>query len=204
MIVVGAGGHAKEVLGVFRDAGVTKDIYLYDDVNQGLPEFLYGKFPILTNQRDAAFVLAKDPHFVLGIGNPMHRKALTERFNVLDGKLTSVISKNALIGSYQVNLGAGLNVMAGAIITEEITIGQGTLVHIHSSIHHNCTIGEFCEILPGCKVLGNVTIGDMTSIGSGATILPNIIIGSNVIVGAGAVVTKNIPSGMVVKGVPAR
>jgi len=204
MVVVGAGGHAKEVLGVFRDAGVTEDIYLYDDINQGLPEFLYGKFPILTNEKDAAVALAKDARFVLGIGNPKHRKSLSERFNLLGGTLTSVISKDALIGSYQVNLGAGLNVMSRAVITEEITIGQGTLVHIHASIHHNCAIGEFCEILPGCRVLGNVRIGDMTSIGSGATILPNITIGNNVIVGAGAVVTKNVPSGTIVKGVPAR
>jgi maltose O-acetyltransferase len=41
-------------------------------------------------------------------------------------------------------------------------------------------------------------------IGMGALILPGVRIGDNAIVGAGAVVTKDVPSGVTVKGVPAK
>jgi sugar O-acyltransferase (sialic acid O-acetyltransferase NeuD family) len=204
MILVGAGGHAKELLGILYTQKNTSDIFLYDDVTKDLPSKLFNQFTILRNEVEARAQLQKDPQFMLGIGNPYFRYQLAEKFIGWGGKLTSVISPQALIGNFNVRLGEGLNIMPNAVITEEVSIGRGTLVHIHSSIHHDCTIGEYCEILPGSRVLGNVTIGDYSSIGSGAVILPKIKIGSKVIVGAGAIVTKNIADGLTVKGVPAK
>ncbi|MCA9889156.1 MAG: hypothetical protein KC546_12330, partial [Anaerolineae bacterium] len=43
-----------------------------------------------------------------------------------------------------------------------------------------------------------------TLVGAGATIAPYCAIGDNVTIGAGAVVINDIPSGVTVKGVPAR
>jgi sugar O-acyltransferase (sialic acid O-acetyltransferase NeuD family) len=204
MILVGAGGHAKELLGILHVQKDLADVFLYDDVTKDLPSKLFNQFPILRNEVEAKAQLQKDPRFILGIGNPYFRSQLAEKFIGWGGKLTSLISPNALIGIFNVHLGEGLNIMPNAVITEEVSIGKGTLVHIHSSIHHDCTIGEYCEILPGSRVLGNVTIGDYSSIGSGAVILPKIKIGNRVIVGAGAIVTKNIADGLTVKGVPAK
>lgn len=42
------------------------------------------------------------------------------------------------------------------------------------------------------------------SIGGGAVLMPGITIGARAMVGAGAVVTKDVPSGMLVRGNPAR
>jgi acetyltransferase-like isoleucine patch superfamily enzyme len=94
--------------------------------------------------------------------------------------------------------------MAGAVVTQNISIGVGTLVNANATIHHDCRIGDYCELSPGCHLLGNVRIGARTFVGAGAVILPNNVIGSDVIIGAGAVVTKDIPNGMTVKGVPAK
>lgn len=203
MIIVGAGGHAKELLGVLKDEQ-NADVFLYDDVTGDLPLQLFNRFTILHNEQEAKLALRQDARFVLGVGNPQVRYQLAEKFIAWGGKLTSVISTQATIGAFNMNLGEGLNVMPGAVITEQVTIGKGSLIHVHSSVHHDCQIGEYCELLPGCHVLGNVVIGDKTSIGSGAIILPKLLIGKNVIVGAGAVVTRNVADGLVVKGVPAK
>lgn len=204
MIIVGAGGHAKELLGMISTQNSVSDIFFYDDVTKNLPLKLFNQFTILRNEEEAKLQLLTNPQFILGIGNPHVRFQLAEKFRSWGGKLISAISSHAWIGTFNVHLGEGLNIMPLAIITEEVSIGNGTLVHSHSSIHHDCTVGEYCEILPGSRILGNVTIGDYSSIGSGAVVLPKIKIGSRVRIGAGAVVTKDIGDGLTVKGVPAR
>jgi sugar O-acyltransferase (sialic acid O-acetyltransferase NeuD family) len=204
MIIVGAGGHAKELLGIVKLLQDTDGIFFYDDVTINLPEKLFNQFAVLRNETDAREKLLLDPRFVLGVGNPIVRFKLAQKMISYGGILTSLISPNTTIGTFNVNLGIGLNIMSGAVITEEISIGRGSLIHTHVSVHHDSSIGEFCELLPGSHILGNVKIGNYTSIGSGAIVLPKLTIGDNVIVGAGAVVTKNIESGLTVKGVPAR
>lgn len=204
MIVIGAGGHAKEIAGILCRTGEFDPLCFYDDVNLNAPSLLFGKFRVLRNEEQLKSALQEDLRFVIGIGNPNLRFKLAEKFSLLGGVLTSVISPHAYIGSLNVELAEGLNVMPGAVITEDVAIGKGCLVHVQASIHHDCRIGAFCELLPGSRILGNVLIGDFTSIGSGAVVLPKIKIGSHVIVGAGAVVTKDIPDGFKVKGVPAR
>jgi sugar O-acyltransferase (sialic acid O-acetyltransferase NeuD family) len=204
MIIIGAGGHAKEVAGVLREIQQIENLFFYDDVTENIPSHVWDEFRILRSEKDAKEELKNDPRFVLGIGSPKFRHQLTLKFESIGGILTSVISPFARIGTHHVKLSAGLNIMTGAVITESISIGRGSLIHIQTSIHHDAVVGEFCEVLPGSHVLGNVAIGDFTSIGSGAIILPKIKIGNNVTVGAGAVVTKNLTNGAKVKGVPAK
>jgi sugar O-acyltransferase (sialic acid O-acetyltransferase NeuD family) len=204
MIIVGAGGHAKEILGILATQKKTKNVFLYDDVTENLPAALFKQFFILRNEKAAKAKLKDDPRFILGIGNPKFRYQLAEKFKTWGGTLTSIVSPTASIGKFNIKFGEGLNIMPQAVITEEVSIGTGTLVHIQASIHHDCIIGEYCEILPGSHILGNVIIGDYTSVGSGAVVLPKLTIGSGVTIGAGAVVTKNVASGLTVKGAPAR
>lgn len=204
MIVIGAGGHAKEIAGILYELKQTDGVFFYDDVTPNIPSTLFNQFKILRSEREAREVLQNDPRFILGIGTPKHRSQLAAKFEALGGVLTSVISPRANIGVYGVEMGHGLNIMTGAVITQDISIGKGTLVHIQSSIHHDSRIGEFCELQPGCHILGHVKIGSYTSIGSGAIVLPRVTVGNNVTVGAGAVVTKDVKDGLTVKGVPAK
>lgn len=204
MLLIGAGGHAKELVSVVIEDVQPQSIILYDDVTLHPPRLLFNKFPIIRTEQDAMRVLESDPRFALALGNPANRRAMADRFIALGGQLVSVISKSATIGTLDVSLGEGLNIMPRAVITESVSIGKGSLVHVHASVHHDCSIGSFCEILPGSHILGHVSIGDLTSIGCGAVVLPRVRIGKNVIVGAGAIVTRDVPDGVTVKGIPAR
>ena len=140
---------------------------------------------------------------MLGLGLPSHRRYLAKVFTDLGGELFSIISPYARIGSFDVQLGKGLNIMTNVIIYNEIKIGQGCLLNTSCSIHHNADIGDFCEISPGARILGDVKLGNDCRIGSNAIILPKLKIGNNVIVGAGAVVTKNVPDNTLAIGIPA-
>lgn len=203
MLIVGAKGHAKEITGILATLYQTDNLFFFDDLSTGPGDSFFRSFEIVKTSDHAKKLFETDPRFILGIGKPSLRKKLSGRFSSLGGELTSIISPDATIGG-SVRLHTGLNIMTGAVITEDVEIGEGTLIHIHSSIHHDVRIGSYCELSPGCRILGNVTIGSLVSIGSNAVILPGIKIGDEAVIGAGAVVTKNVEPGLVVKGIPAR
>jgi sugar O-acyltransferase (sialic acid O-acetyltransferase NeuD family) len=204
MLIAGAGGHGIELLDVLEQSGYEKPIAFFDDVIERESKLVFKKYPILFNVSEAKDWLRINNSFCLGVGKSYARKLLAEKLQKAGGKLVSVISKDARIGKHQVQFGDGLNIMTGAIITEDVTIGKGCLIHIYCSIHHNVQIGEYCELSPGCRILGNVQVGNEVSVGSNAVILPGLVIGDFAIIGAGAVVTKNVASLVTVTGVPAK
>jgi sugar O-acyltransferase (sialic acid O-acetyltransferase NeuD family) len=204
MIIAGAGGHAREIAFVLQELNFQDRLFFYDDLSFDLPDLLFDRYRILKSRQEVIEELKTDDRFALGTGEPRSRSILANKFAELGGKLTSIISPSARVGTFNVELGNGINVMPGAVITNDIHIGTGTLVHVMASVHHNCRVEEFSELLPGCRILGNVTIGSYSSIGSNAVILPKVKIGNHVRVGAGAVVTRDVPNGIVVTGVPAR
>lgn len=205
MLIVGAKGFAKEVLEVLHQNNETDNLVFYDDVNDDAPEDLYGQFKILKNTNEAeAYFKAVDNRFTIGIGNPILRKKIFEKFLALGGVFSSTISPKANIGSFDIRIGNGCNILANSIFSNSVIIGKGCIVYYNSIITHDCIIGNFVEISPSVTLLGRCFIGSFSQIGSNATILPDVKIGKNVIVGAGSVVTKDIPDNCVVVGIPAK
>lgn len=204
MLIVGAKGFAKEVLEILHQQNRLQHLVFYDDINQDIQSELFGKFPILKSLEAAAHYFATiDNHFTIGIGNPSLRKSLSDKFTSMGGIYSSTISNSARLGSYDVSIGEGSNILDGAILSNSAKIGVGCIVYYNVIITHDCFVDDFVEISPSAILLGRCKVGSFTQIGANATILPDIIVGSNVIIGAGSVVTKDIPDNSLVVGVPA-
>jgi sugar O-acyltransferase (sialic acid O-acetyltransferase NeuD family) len=204
MLIAGAGGHSIELLGILEDNRYKGSIHFFDDGPNSGSASTFAGHPLLNSVEKASSLFKNETEFILAVGKPAHRKILDKKLTGAGGQLISLISGKASIGNYLVELGTGLNIMTGAVITNRIQIGRGTLVHIHCSIHHDVVIGEYCELSPGCRILGRARLGSGISVGAGAMILPGIIIGDEAVIGAGAVVTKDVQPGTTVVGVPAR
>lgn len=205
MLVIGAKGFAKEVLEVIHQLNQLENLVFYDDVNNDLPEKLFGQFPILKTTQDASnYFKTIDKRFNIGIGNPVLRKQLYDKFTALGGEFTSIISPLATIGNYGNHIECGCNIMSGTVITSDIYINKGCLINLNCTIGHDSVLGAFSELSPGVHISGNCTIGDYAVFGTNATILPKLTIGKNVIIGAGSVVTKDMPDNCLVVGVPAK
>jgi sugar O-acyltransferase (sialic acid O-acetyltransferase NeuD family) len=205
MLIIGAKGFAKEVLEIVNELNQLQNVVFYDDISIDVPNQIYDQFAVIrTYEKASNYFQSIDKHFTIGIGNPLLRKKMSILFKKLGGELVSTISPNASIGSFDVKLGMGVNILPGVKISNSVVIGSGSLVYYNSIIAHDCLIGNFVEISPGATILGRCTIGSFTQIGANATILPDIKIGKNVIVGAGAVITKDVPDNSVVVGIPAK
>ena len=205
MVILGAGGHAKEILELLKISNKLNNLAFFDDVSANVPDLLFGIFPIIRSE-EALLKHFNNNGFsvILGTGNPKTRFKLHKKAVSLNAEISSAIADNAYVGSYDVRLGQGLNIMFGAWISNSVSIGNGTLINAFTKIHHDVHIGEFCEISPSCTLLGACKIGSFVVLGANTTILPNINIGNNSIIGAGSVVTKDIPEGVVAYGNPAK
>jgi sugar O-acyltransferase (sialic acid O-acetyltransferase NeuD family) len=204
MIIVGAGGFAKEIFEVTNIIDPNSDLFFFDNVNKNSPSSLYNKKIITTFEEAKSYLSKSDNRYVLGVGNPRIRKILSERFDLIGGDLYSVISPRSNIGNFCVDIGKGATILAGATITSNVIIGKGLLMYPNSIITHDCKLGDFVELSPGATVLGNCSVGNYSHIGANATILPNVTIGNNVFVAAGSIVTKNTPDNCLILGAPAR
>jgi sugar O-acyltransferase (sialic acid O-acetyltransferase NeuD family) len=200
MLVIGAGGHALEILDVLLQDNYPHPIYFYDDITPSLTSFR--GFPVVQSEAMLKEIYPASFFFVLGIGSPNHRKNMYEKFISLGGDFSSVISNKSIHANQLLN--KEFDLMNLCYLGPETCIGKGTLINTGAQIHHEVEIGEFTEISPRALLLGKVKVGNLCSLGGNCTILPKIRIGNNVIVGAGTVVTSDVPDNKLIVGVPGK
>jgi len=205
MIVIGAGGFAKELAEILVSDKYNFDetnLFFFDNVSENIPHKLFGRFKILRSFDEVEEIFENvSQEFSIGIGVPQNRYSLSKQFESLGGILTSTISGNAGIGSFWTKIGNGTILMDSVLVSNDVSVGKGTLINNNCFIGHDVNIGEFVEIMPGANITGHCKIGNYTTIGTGAIIIPKISIGSNCFINAGSVITKNVPDNSVVTGV---
>ena len=204
MIIAGAKGFAKELLEILYRDYRYKDISFYDDVTEGLPDALFGKFSIIKTQDDLRIALKSNAYFALGVGIPKIRYQLDKLFAENGGIIKTIISNNATVGSFETDIETGCTIMDGVLVTNNVKIGHGCLINVNTIIAHDSDIGYYADIAPNVTISGNCTVGNYVSIGTGAILLPGVKIGTNVVIGAGSVVKNSIPDNSLVIGTPGK
>lgn len=202
MVVLGAGGLAKELIDIITtNYNFNKEnLYFFDEINTK-NDSLYG-FRILHSAKEVQNVFnTSSNQFCLAIGTPKARYDLTKKFEQIGGKLTSIVSTKSIIGSYDVKIGDGSCVMNLAAISNGVTLGKGVLINADVLAGHDVTVGDFSDISPGVKITGHCQIGKYVTIGTGATVLPKVSIGDNSFIGAGSVVSNDVPKNSMVVGI---
>ena len=111
---------------------------------------LFNRFCILKSNSEAEnYFKTVDARFSIGIGGPILRNQLYHKFLQLGGVYTSTISQNTDIGSYDMRIGDGCNILSGVKISNSVELGLGCIVYYNSVITHDVDIGNFVEISPG-------------------------------------------------------
>ena len=200
IIIIGAGGHGREIAWLSRRCGRSVRGFLDNTPNKqganicGVP--VLGKLDQCLSFLECEFVIA--------IGAPRARKKIIE--NIFQGKniqYATLIDPTAIIGE-NIEIQEGSMICAGTILTIDVQLGKHCIVNTNAVLSHGVIIGDYVTVAPNVSVSGDVTLGEMVEVGANATIREKVSIQNGAMVGMGAVVTQNISKNHVVVGNPAK
>ena len=204
LVIVGAGGFAREVLALVKDIGraggdVWRVVAFLERGDEPFGGPLDG-VPVLGSPAPGS----ERPWAVAGIGEAADRRhEVARRADQVAGWAT-LIHPTVTFDPDTVRVGEGSIVCAGTSLTTDLVLGRHVILNLHCTVGHDCVLGDYVSAMPGCHISGGVTLGEAVFLGTGAVVLPGVEVGAGALVGAGAVVTRDVAPGVTVVGVPAR
>jgi sugar O-acyltransferase (sialic acid O-acetyltransferase NeuD family) len=206
LVLIGAGGFAREVLDLVealgQGASAPEALGFVVDAAYGAPGTLVNDLPILGGfewlEQHAGQVSV-----VCAVGAPAARFELARRARQAGCRFMSLIHPSAILTRW-VSVGEGVVIGAGCVLTNRITIGDHAQVNLDCTIGHDATLHRFATLAPGVHVSGNVALGTGCYIGTGANLIENIVVGEWSIIGAGSAIIKDVPPNATCVGVPGK
>jgi len=200
VVIIGAGGHGKEVLEALTLSPSYRILGFIDEDKSIIGKKLLG-IPVLGNLNWMQENIDSNTGCICAIGTNQIRKDIVSR---LQGRFTFVnaIHPTAFV-SPSAKLGRGITAGIRAVINTEASIGNHVIINTLASISHDVKVHDFCNLNPGSTVAGKVHLGEGAYIGANSTVIQNLSIGDWSVIGAGAVVIRDVEHGKKVAGVPA-
>jgi len=196
--VIGAGGHARVIIGLCRAAGIRVDRVVDDDLARDGSTLM--DVPVCAPIREH---LPKGGRAVVAIGGNAARLRVAAAVDDIVGEWVTLVHPRAFVDP-TVTVGPGTVVFAGAIIQPEAVLGAHVIVNTGATVDHECRLDDGVHIAPGVHLAGNVRLGRGAFLGVGVAVIPGRTVGAGAIVGAGAVVVHDLPDDVTATGVPAR
>ena len=203
-MIVGAGGHGREVLDVVEAMNHREPAFellgFLDDTFDGGEVLGRRGVRVMGTVADLASAGAD---YLVAIGSPEVRRRVDQMATEWGLQAAIVVHPSATVGS-DIVLGPGAVVTAGVRLTTNIRVGRHVLLNVNVTVSHDCQLDDYVTMNPGARVCGNVTLHQGVTLGAGATVIPGRTVGPWTVVGAGGVVVHDLPARVTAVGVPAR
>lgn len=205
LVIIGAGGFAREVQDVVRHCnrvGFPYDFlgFVDDFVPEGTE--LHGD-PVLGSFDWFSTPEAVGVSAVVGVGAPEVRRKLAQKATGLGVRFATLIDPS-VISSPFVKYGDGVVVCPGCVLTNNIRIEDHVHLNLNSTVGHDAVLESFVTTAPGVHINGNNLIKQGAYLGTGANLNEKIMVGEWSVVGSGASVVTDIPANVTAVGCPAK
>src|SRR5215212_7369336 len=206
VVIIGAGGHAREVADVLRHrtrecAGPRLLGFVADDPENYPAEV--GGVPFLGDWSWFDTADLEGLAVVCAVGLPQLRRHLAGRASARGLPFASAVSPLAYV-SPEASLGDGVMIFPHAFVSAGSSLGDHSVVNVGASVSHDARVGRFATLGPGVRVAGHVKVGEGCYLGVGSSVIDRVSIGAWATVGGGACVTEDLPENVTAVGVPAR
>ena len=192
IIIVGAGGFGREMLGYVRDcisAGAQWRLKGFLDDN---PNALQGyRYETKIISSIESYLPSPDDTLVCAIGTPKIKKEKVEKLLERGAKFTTLVHPTAYVGP-NVVLGEGAVICPRVSLTCDISIGKFALLNVATGCGHDSTIGDFASVSGFCDITGFCKVGEGAFLASHVSMIPNSEVGRWARVGIGSSVIANI------------
>ena len=203
LLIVGAGGLARETLAAVLAGGEYKPVGYVDDnpalrgqTVEGLP--VLGPIDSVADHPDAQVVIC-----TASTRNQASRRTIAQRLQLPAERYATVVHPMASIAA-GTELGHGSVVLAFVAVTAPQRIGAHVVIMPHVTITHDDVINDHVTFAARVALAGSVTVGEAAYLGQGALVREGLTIGEGALVGMGSVVLRDVPPYEKWAGVPAR
>lgn len=201
LVIVGAGGFARETAAAagpaWRVAGFLDDNpALHGTIRSGRP--ILGPVSLVHDMPEAAVVVC--------VGNPRNytaRRGIVERLGLPAERYATVLHPSVSIGA-GCQVGPGSVLLAGAVLTADVTVGSHVAVMPQAVLTHDDVVGDYATIASGVRLGGGAVLEAGAYVGAGALVREGVTVGAWSLVGMGSVVLTDVPSEEIWVGSPAR
>ena len=188
LLVIGASGHAKDVVSLAKELGYTEFILATSDGGDGF----WGIDEVCID--DTLANRYADWNVFVAIGANVTRQEFMERFAAM--RLVTLIAPTAVIGS-ATTVGQGCFIGHHTYIGPDSTIGSGTIINVGAVLGHDCQVGDYSQLGPRAVVLGNVCLGDHVFLGASSVVNHGtnetpVKLAAHVSAGMGVLVTSSV------------
>ena len=201
--IVGTGGMAREVLACLKDC-IKQNPNLYSrnicflEKDENCSNRFIDGFPIVSQTN----FNPQTHSVIIAVGNVSLRKKIAKNLPV-ETRYATLIHPSAIIAD-DVNIGMGTVIMAGTIISCNVTLGNHLIIDRLATIGHDCVINDFFHLAPSAVLSGNVIVEDEVFIGTKGAVKEQVHICSKTMIGMGSIVIKDITKPGTYIGNPAR
>jgi UDP-perosamine 4-acetyltransferase len=177
--ILGAGGHARVLIDVFRAMG-GGEVVLFDD--QKPDGTVVDGAPVRGRLADA---LGPGPAAV-ALGDNALRRHWALALLASGADLPVLVHPSAAISPLGA-IGAGTVVAMRAVLGPGAVLGRFCIVNTMAGVDHDCVVGDGAHIAPAAILCGGVHVGEGALVGAGAILTPGARVSAGGFVKAGTV-----------------
>lgn len=203
LLIVGAGGFARETAQAVRDAGALELLGHLDD-NPALHGTAVDGVPVLGGCGLVHDL--PDTRVVICVGNPRDyaaRARLVRRLDLPTDRYATVVHPTAAVSATS-EVGPGSVLLAHCVLTAAVRVGAHVAVMPQVVLTHDDVVEDCATLASGVRLGGTVRLERGAYVGSGALVREGTTVGAWSLIGMGSTVLGDVPPGEVWLGSPAR